>query len=154
MGADNINSVTLTGNLTRDPELRQLPGGASLASLRLAVNRREKQDGDWTDRANFFDVTVWGRQAESCVQYLEKGRPIAVQGRLRWREWESSDGTKRQAVEVVADNVQFLNAREGDAPAPRQQQPVSDLPADQAGLEAAHPQPTATASRADDDIPF
>jgi single-strand DNA-binding protein len=109
----NINRVTITGNLTRDPELRHTPSGAAVCSLRIAVNERFKDNstGQWSDRANYFDVTVFGNQGENCAQYLAKGRPVAIDGRLRWREWEAQDGAKRQAVEIVADTVQFLGGR-------------------------------------------
>ena len=112
----NINSVVLVGNLTRDPELRHTPSGMAVCSLRLAVNSRRKDEtGNWADKPNYFDITVWGAQGENCAQYLAKGRPVGVQGRLEWREWDAQDGTKRQAVEVVADNVQFLGGRgDGD----------------------------------------
>ena len=104
----NLNAVTLTGNLTRDPELRQTPNGVSVADLGLAVNESVKgPNGEWTERANFFNVTVWGGQAESCARYLSKGRPVAITGRLRWESWEK-DGEKRSMVKVVADQVQFL----------------------------------------------
>jgi single-strand DNA-binding protein len=109
----NINRVVLVGNLTRDPELRTTPSGTSVCKLRMAVNTRVKDNstGQWTDKPNYFDVTVWGNQGESCAQYLTKGRPAAIDGRLDWREWEAQDGTKRQAVEIIADSVQFLGGR-------------------------------------------
>src|SRR6185436_18755376 len=112
----NINRVVLVGNLTRDPELKHLPSGTALCSLRIAVNtRRKDESGQWTDKPNYFDISVWGAQGENCAQYLAKGRPVAVDGRLEWREWEATDGSgKRQAVEIVADNVQFLGGRDGD----------------------------------------
>ena len=109
----NINSVALIGNLTRDPELRHTPSGTAVTTLRIAVNDRVKRGEEWVDAAYYFDVTVWGRQAENCAQYLAKGRPVGVQGKLTWREWDAQDGTKRQSVEVVADNVQFLGGRDG-----------------------------------------
>ncbi len=110
----NINRVVLVGNLTRDPELRHTPSGTAVCSLRLAVNsRRKDQSGQWVDKPNYFDITVWGQQGESCAQYLSKGRPVAVDGRLEWREWDAQDGSKRQAVEVIADTVQFLGSRDG-----------------------------------------
>jgi single-strand DNA-binding protein len=117
--AANINRVVLVGNLTRDPELRHTPSGTPVCSLRIAVNTRRKDEtGQWTDKPNYFDITVWGQQGENCAQYLAKGRPVAIDGRLEWREWEAQDGSKRQAVEVVADSVQFLGGRmEGEAPA-------------------------------------
>jgi single-strand DNA-binding protein len=78
------------------------------------VNTRQKDpQGNWGDKPNYFDVTVWGNQGESCAQYLSKGRPVGVDGRLDWREWEAQDGSKRQAVEIIADTVQFLGSREG-----------------------------------------
>lgn len=112
-----INSVVLVGNLTRDPELRHTPSGMAVCSLRIAVNTRRKDQatGQWGEKPNYFDVTVWGQQGESCAQYLAKGRQVGVQGRLEWREWDAQDGSKRQAVEVVADSVQFLGSR-GDTP--------------------------------------
>src|SRR3954451_15058173 len=118
MAATNINRVTVTGNLTRDPELRSTGGGTSVCSLRIAVNSRRKdgQSGQWVDKPNYFDVTVWGNQGENCAQYLSKGRPVAIDGRLDWREWEAQDGAKRQAVQIVAESVQFLGSRDA-APA-------------------------------------
>ena len=111
--AGNINRVVLVGNLTRDPELRHTPSGTPVCSLRLAVNtRRKDESGQWTDKPNYFDITVWGQQGENCAQYLSKGRPVAIDGRLEWREWDAQDGTKRQAVEVVAESVQFLGGRQ------------------------------------------
>ena len=107
-----INRVVLVGNLTRDPELRHTPSGTAVCNLRLAVNTRRKDEtGQWVDKPNYFDITVWGNQGERCAQYLSKGRPVAIDGRLEWREWETPEGNKRQAVDVVADTVQFLGGR-------------------------------------------
>ena len=107
-----INRVVLVGNLTRDPELRHTPSGTAVCNLRLAVNTRRKDEtGQWVDKPNYFDITVWGNQGERCAQYLAKGRPVAVDGRLEWREWETPEGNKRQAVDIVADTVQFLGGR-------------------------------------------
>ena len=113
----NITRVVLVGNLTRDPELRHTPSGTAVCSLRLAVNTRRKDGatGEWTEKPNYFDITVWGNQGENCAQYLSKGRPVAIDGRLEWREWEAQDGTKRQAVEVIADTVQFLGGKSDGA---------------------------------------
>src|SRR5256886_16056348 len=96
MAATNINRVIITGNLTRDPELRSLPSGMSVCSLRVAVNTRRKdnQSGEWVDKPNYFDVTIWGRQGENAAQYLSKGRPVAIDGRLEWREWQGKGGHK------------------------------------------------------------
>jgi single-strand DNA-binding protein len=110
--AANINRVVLVGNLTRDPELRQTPSGTSVCSLRIAVNsRRRDESGQWSDKPNYFSISVFGNQAESCAQYLSKGRPVAIDGRLDWREWQTQDGQKREAVEIVAESVQFLGSR-------------------------------------------
>ena len=115
MAATNINRVILTGNLTRDPELRSLPSGMAVCSLRIASNTRRKDgaSGEWVDKPNYFDVTIWGRQGENAAQYLSKGRPVAIDGRLEWREFQDKDGNKRQAIDIIADNVQFLSSPEG-----------------------------------------
>ena len=111
--AANINRVVVVGNLTKDPELRHTGGGTPVCSLRIAVNtRRKDESGNWADKPNYFTVSVFGNQAESCAQYLSKGRPVAIDGRLEWREWEAKDGGgKRESVEIVADSVQFLGSR-------------------------------------------
>jgi single-strand DNA-binding protein len=151
MAASNINVVAITGNLTKDPELRSLPSGTSVCKLRVAVNSRRKdgQTGEWVDKPNYFDVTVWGAQGENCANYLSKGRPVAVEGRLDWREWEAQDGSKRQAVEIIANSVQFLGSRDQAAPAGNGIAPTSDVPADSSDFEQA-----GVASGGDDDIPF
>ncbi len=91
MAATNINRVVMTGNLTADPELRSLPSGMSVCSLRIACNTRRKNGstGEWEDKPNYFNVTVWGAQGENAARYLSKGRPVAIDGRLEWREWEA-----------------------------------------------------------------
>jgi single-strand DNA-binding protein len=113
----SINRVVLVGNLTRDPELRSTAAGTSLCRLRVACNSRwrNSETGDWDEKPNFFDVSVFGASAEACSRFLEKGRPVAVDGRLDWHEWENDEGERRQAVGVVADNVQFLSSRQGPA---------------------------------------
>jgi len=118
VAASNINRVVMTGNLTADPELRSLPSGTSVCSLRIACNTRRKNNstGEWEDKPNYFNVTVWGAQGENAARYLSKGRPVAIDGRLEWREWEAQDGTKRQAVDIIAESVQFLGSREGGPP--------------------------------------
>jgi len=146
--AANINRVVLVGNLTKDPELRHTPGGTPVCSLRLAVNgRRRDESGTWVDKPNYFDVSVFGNQAESCAQYLAKGRPVGVDGRLDWREWDATDGSgKRQAVQIIADSVQFLGSRgdgEGGGGGGNQ-----FVPAGAAQESADFP------AAADDDIPF
>ncbi len=106
VAASNVNVVVITGNLTRDPELRSTGSGMAVCELRVAVNSRRKDgSGNWVDKPNYFDVTVFGAQGENCATYLAKGRPVAVEGRLDWREWETKDGSgKRQAVEIIADS--------------------------------------------------
>ena len=152
MAATNINRVVITGNLTRDPELRSTGGGTSVCSLRVAVNTRRKDQcsGEWVDKPNYFDVTVWGPQGENCAQYLAKGRPVAVDGRLEWREWQDKEGNKRQSVDIIADSVQFLGSREGGENGGRFT-PQSDVPADTGDFEQA---PVAAGGSTDDDIPF
>lgn len=140
---ENINTVTITGNLTADPELRETSGGTKVTNLRIAVNgRRKDTNGNWVDKPNFFNVVVFGGRASSCAEHLAKGRPIAVSGRLDWSEWTDKEGNNRQKVEILADNVQFLggNKTEGQTNGA----PVnSDVPA------------TVGASTEDDsDIPF
>jgi single-strand DNA-binding protein len=144
----NINRVVLVGNLTRDPELKSLPSGTSVCSLRVAVNTRRKDGatGEWTDKPNYFSVSVFGNQAENCAQYLSKGRPVGVDGRLDWREWEAQDGTKRQAVEIIADSVQFLGSRQdGEGGGERQFVPAGATATTDADMGS---------SASDDDIPF
>jgi len=159
LAASNVNVVVITGNLTRDPELRHLGSGTAVCELRLAVNgRRKDQSGNWVEKANYFDVVVWGGQGENCATYLSKGRPVAVEGRLDWSEWEAKDGSgKRQAVRIVANTVQFLGSRDGSGGggnggggggfAP----PQSDVPADMGDFETA---PAGGGGASEDDIPF
>lgn len=154
--AGNINRVIITGNLTKDPELGSIPSsGTAVCTLRVACNgRRRNSNGDWQDAPNYFDVTVWGQQGENCAQYLRKGRGVAVDGRLRWREWTTQEGQKRQAVDIIADSVQFLGGRDdagnGNGFSGSARATESDIPIDQSDFEAS---PVA-AGVADDDIPF
>jgi single-strand DNA-binding protein len=146
--AGDINRVTLVGRLTRDPELRHLPSGTPVLQLGLANNGRQKDDaGNWTDKPNFFDVKVFGNQAEMLAQHLAKGRRVGIDGRLDWSSWEAQDGTKRSKVEIVAFQVQFLDSR-GDSEGQSQYIPSSDVAADQSDFVKTG------AAAADDDIPF
>ncbi len=162
--AENINRVTITGNLTRDPELRHTTNGTAVCTLGVAVNgRRKDETGNWVDKPNYFNVVVWGAQGQNCANYLSKGRPVAVDGRLDWRSWEAKDGSgKRSTIEIVAETVQFLGSRDGSAPGgfnggnggQAQNQgggftPSSDVPTD-AGDFA----PSSGGAAPDDDIPF
>jgi single-strand DNA-binding protein len=158
MAASNINRVIITGNLTADPELRSLPSGTAVCKLRVACNTRRKDNstGEWVDKPNYFDVTVWGAQGENCARYLSRGRPVAIDGRLEWREWESPEGQKRQAVDIIADTVQFLGGRDDAGGGGGGFTPRSDIPVDTGDFAAA---PAGNGGRspsapADDDIPF
>ena len=140
MASTNLNRVVLTGNLTADPDLRSLPSGSSVCKLRVACNTRRKDSasGEYVDKPNYFDVTVWGAQGENCARYLSKGRGVGIDGRLEWREWQTDGGNKRQSVEIIADAVQFLGA-----------------PSDAGGESAPAPQPAdAGPAPDDDDIAF
>jgi single-strand DNA-binding protein len=155
MAGSNINRVIITGNLTRDPELRSLPSGNSVCSMRVACNgrRRNPSTQEWEDQPNYFDVTVWGAQGENCSRFLSKGRPVAVDGRLQWREWTDKEGQKRQSVDIVADSVQFLGGRDdagnGNGFSSGARATESDVPIDTGVFERA---PAGAA--ADEDIPF
>ncbi len=163
----NINRVTITGNLTRDPELRALPSGMSVCELGVAVNHRRKDNAtdQWVEEPNYFNVVVFGAQGDNCANYLSKGRPVAVDGRLRWSSWEDKNGGgKRSKVEIVAQTVQFLGSRGDDNgggggggggnqanQANQGFSPASDVPADTSDFG----EPAGVGSGgSDDDIPF
>ncbi len=156
MAGSNINRVILTGNLTKDPEVKAIPNSdTTVCALRLACNGRRKNTTtqQWEDQPNYFDITVFGAQGDNCARFLSKGRAVAVDGRLRWREWTTQEGQKRQAVEIVAETVQFLGSRDdggngngfsSSAPAAE-----SDVPIDTGDFER-----TPVGAGTDDDIPF
>jgi single-strand DNA-binding protein len=134
----SLNRVVLTGGLTRDPELRHTPAGTPVTTLRVGYTTQRKVAGAWQERSNYVDVEVWGTQAESTVRHLSKGRQVAVDGRLEWREYETRDGARRQVHTIVADGVEFLaDGRRGDKERARE-----------GVMAAAEPVP------AEDDIPF
>lgn len=112
MSYSSINRVVLVGRLTRDPELRALASGGSVCSLRIACNgaRRDPDGGDYVEKPNFFDVSVFGAPGETVHRYMRKGSRVALDGRLDWREWEGADEQRRQAVSIIADSVQFLDS--------------------------------------------
>ena len=142
MAAANINRVILTGNLTRDPDLRATPSGVSVCRMRLASNtRRKAANGAWEDKPNYFDVVTFGGQAEACAKHLRKGGAVAIDGRLEWSEYTDRAGGRRQAVQIIAEHVQFLGG-------PRDPQPPAAAP-----VADAEAEPDA-ALVGDDDIPF
>ena len=155
MAGSNINRVVITGNLTRDPELRSLPSGNSVCSLRVACNgrRRNPSTQEWEDQPNYFDVTVWGAQGDNCSRFLSKGRGVAIDGRLQWREWTDKEGQKRQSVDIVADSVQFLGGRDdagnGNGFSSGARATESDVPIDTGDFER-----TPVGASTDEDIPF
>jgi single-strand DNA-binding protein len=105
----NLNRVFLMGNLTRDPELRYIPSGQAVTTFSLAINRVYTQNGERKEDTSFVRIVTWARLAETCGQYLKKGSPAFIEGRLQSRSWETQDGQKRSTMEVVASSVQFLN---------------------------------------------
>ncbi len=112
--AGNVNKVFLMGNLTRDIELRQLPSGMSVGAVGLAVNERYKnREEQWVERANFIDCEVFGRKAEVMQQYLHKGRPVFIEGKLRLDQWQDKDGNNRSKLKVVIDDFQFVDSGQG-----------------------------------------
>jgi len=110
---EDMNTVGVTGNLTRDVEMWWSPGGTAVASIRVGVNGRRKLGDQWVDKPNFFTVTTFGKQAENDAKYLKKGRRIIVQGRLDWSEYEAKDGSgKRQSVQIIASRIMYLPSKE------------------------------------------
>ncbi len=110
--AASLNKVFIMGNLTRDPELRYVPSGAAVANFTVAVNRTYKDKaGEKKEDTSFLRVIIWGKMAEVCGEYLSKGRPVLVEGRLQSRSWEGTDGQKKSAVEIIASTVQFMGSK-------------------------------------------
>ena len=112
----SVNKVILIGNLTRRPELKSLPSGSQLTNLSMATNDRRKIGDEWQNVAEYHDIVVFGRQAENCVRYLDKGRQVYVEGRLQTRKFTDKNGIERRRTEIVANNVQFLSSRNEGAP--------------------------------------
>ncbi|HOW35609.1 MAG TPA: single-stranded DNA-binding protein [Candidatus Omnitrophota bacterium] len=138
----SLNKVLLIGNLTRDPELRYTPSGMAVTNLGLAVNRKFKnKNGELKEETCFITVVSWGKQAEVCNQYLQKGRPVCVEGRLQSRSWETKEGQKRNTIEVQAERIQFLGTGKGvdvaAANGPADDVPGTDLPGQETKLETA-----------------
>ena len=139
----SFNKVIVMGNLTKDPELRYTAGGLPVANLRMAINNTYKsKSGDQKEDVCFLTVVVWDKQAENCGQYLLKGSPVLVEGRLQSRNWETDDGQKRSTIEVVATSVQFLSKGKGntaqeEALAPSDQDKAALAENTSAGVEGA-----------------
>lgn len=131
----SINRVNITGNLTRDPELRTTAGGMAILNIGVAVNDRRKnaQTGNWEDTPNFIDCTMFGTRAEAVSRFLSKGSKVAIEGKLRWHQWETNDGQKRSKVDVIVDEIEFMTGR-GDnntpSAAPRAATSASAAPVD------------------------
>ena len=138
----SLNKVLLVGNLTKDPELRFVPSGQAVANLRIATNRKYKAgNGEWKEEVTYVGVEVWGKSAEACGEYLKKGSPLLVEGRLKLKEWTAQDGQKRSMLEVVSERVQFLSG------GPRRGEGGTE------GFEGPPPSDTPPPA-GDDDIPF
>ncbi len=146
----SINRVIISGNLTRDPELRVTAGGVSVLGFGVAVNDRRKnaQSGEWEDYPNFIDCTVFGARADSLVQYLSKGSKVTIEGKLRWSQWER-DGQKRSKIEVIVDDIEFMSSRDANRSYGAQAAPAGYVPAPM----PASPVDTSS-SVYDEDIPF
>ncbi len=153
----NFNKVILAGNLTRDPQLSYLPSGTPVCEFGMAINRkwRDKQSGEMRDDTCFVDCSAFGRQAETLNQYMSKGRPLLVEGRLKFDQWESKEGQKRSKLSVVADSFQFLGGAQGGGAgggggAPRSQSPPPGAPP----RGDSQPPPVDDFQPDGDDIPF
>lgn len=119
----SINRVNISGNLTRDLETRRTAGGTAVMSFGVAVNDRAKnqQTGEWEDRPNFVDCVMFGTRAEAVGRYLSKGSKVAIEGKLRWSQWQTQDGSKRSKLEVIVDEIEFMSRSEQQGNAPAQQ---------------------------------
>lgn len=152
----SFNRVILMGNLTRDPEIRYTSGGTAVTDIGLAVNdRRKGADGQWVDETTFVDVTLWGRTAEVAGEYLGKGSPVLVEGRLKLDTWQTNDGQKRSKLHVVCERMQMIGPRGGGGGGggggrPPQQRQESDPYSQPDSYEA----PSSHGGAPDDDIPF
>jgi single-strand DNA-binding protein len=143
-----INRVVLVGRLTRDPELRALPKGTSVCSLRIACNSAQRDaSGEFTERPNYFDVTVFGARGENVANYMRKGGRVAIDGRLDWREWETAEEQKRQAVSIVAETVQFLDP-------PKDRSEIGDRLEGEDGGEGEDRQPVGVGASDGDELVF
>ncbi len=152
----SLNKVFMIGNLTRDPELRYIPSGSAVASFTLAMNRVFKmQTGEKKEEVSFVRVVVWGRMAEVCSEYLKKGRPVFVEGRLQSRSWDGADGQKRNTLEVIAINVQFLGSGQGAAAGSGKSREMADMPGAKEEMpEIQLEESPETGGKAEEEAPF
>ena len=152
----SLNKVLLIGNLTRDPELRYVPSGQAVATFTVAVNRTyNAQSGEKKEEVSFIRVVVWARRAEVCNEYLKKGSPVFVEGRLQSRSWEAQDGSKRSTIEVVAQNVQFLSSgSRGRAAAEAETEPDIPMGEEPVAEKKAPISVSEQELQPDDEIPF
>lgn len=145
---EDINSVVISGNLTKDPEL--VPNSTSICRLRVASNGRRKVNEEWVDDPNFFDVTCFGKAAENHVKYLRKGRGVVIEGRLDWRAWEAKDGSgKRQAVQIIGEKVKYLRSKDSEEEPKAEEKPEAEEPTEQLAAVGAGGE-----SGEEDDIQF
>ena len=155
----SYNRVILLGNLTRDPELKFLPNGSSVANFGLAVSDRytDRQSGEQKESVCFVDVAAWGRQAEIVNEYLSKGSPVFLEGSLKFDSWETDDGTKRNKLSVTAFRIQLIGGRrdeDGMGGGYADAQPAAAPTQSESYQEAPAPEATSAPSATDDDIPF
>ena len=138
----SYNRVILLGNLTRDPELRYIPSGTAVAEIGLAVNDRKKNaSGEWVEETTFVDVTLWARTAEVASEYLSKGSPVLIEGRLKFDSWENNEGQKRSKLRVVGERMQMLGSRGGGGGGKPQGGPPADQYSQSAPSAAQHDAP-------------
>ncbi len=153
----SFNRVILCGNLTRDVELRRTLQNTAVTDLGLAVNERVKRNDEWVDEVNFFDVTLWGRTAEVASEYLSKGSPVLIEGRLKYETWSQEDGTKRSKVKVIGEKMQMLGTRSGGGGGGAHSQPSPSQAQSSAESVASTPasyQSTPATPPPGDDVPF
>jgi single-strand DNA-binding protein len=130
----SFNKVILLGNLTRDPEVRYTPNGIAVASFAIAVNRKYKQGDETKEEVSYIDIVVFGKQAESCGQYINKGDSVLIDGRLQQRRWETEEGQKRNKIEVVAQSVNFMPKRSSGSQAHGHAEPAQEAPVDEGDI--------------------
>ena len=149
----SLNKALMIGNLTRDPEIRYVPSGSAVASFTVAMNRVYKlQTGEKKEETSFVRVVVWGRLAEVCGEYLKKGSPVFVEGRLQSRSWDGADGQKRSTLEVIATNIQFLKGGSGTGAPSRE--PAADLGGKEEMSGEVHLDDMSSMTKGEEEVPF